>query len=289
MVDNHDPIDDQSDGAHSPVSSKSSRLRFISNIRSGNRKVQARKRAETAFRISWKRFSFVVASMVAIAALVLDQPVGAYRDQWPHYLRLIAVHMTDFGKSGWILIPTGVFILVMYALDWSRWAARSQILRMKLMVLCGYLFFTIAVGGLIATTLKRLFGRARPTHFQDVGAFEFAPIALDASYASFPSGHSTTIGGLFAAIALLFPKSWIICLILAVWFGTTRILVGAHYPSDVIAGLSFGAWFSYFSAILFARHGLLFSTSSKGWPARRQGFQPFINPILRRYWSKTRI
>ena len=53
----------------------------------------------------------------------------------------------------------------------------------------------------------------------------------------------------------------------------TRVMVGAHYPSDVIAGLAFGAWFSLLTAIVFARCGLLFKLAPDGWPLSKRLFR----------------
>lgn len=252
-----------------------SHMLFRANVRSGHAFLQGRRTARVAVRprIRWVHFALVSAMVVALAALVLDVPVGHYRGQWPADVMQVARDLTDIGKSGWILIPTGVAILVAYSLDWQVWGARRRIFVVKWLSAIGFIFFSIAAGGLIATIVKRIVGRARPTHFHELGAFSFHPFG-DASFASFPSGHSTTIGGLFMALALLFPRLRLPFLVLALWIAFTRVLVGAHYPSDVIAGLAWGAWFSYFSAMLFARHGLIFTYDPSGWPIRRSGYGP---------------
>ncbi len=81
-------------------------------------------------------------------------------------------------------------------------------------------------------------------HFDDYGIFSFSPFSGHSSFESFPSGHATTIGAFFAAFSLLFPRYRIVFLACALWLGMTRVMVGAHYPSDVIAGLALGGWFS---------------------------------------------
>jgi len=252
-----------------------SHMLFRANVRSGHVFLQARRarRDSVRPRIRWIEFALVSALLIALAAIVFDVPIGHYRDQWPPEVMRVARDLTDIGKSGWILIPTGVAILVAYSLDWQVWGARRRIFVVKWLSAIGFIFFSIAAGGLIAAILKRFVGRARPAHFHELGAFSFHPFG-DASFASFPSGHSTTIGGLFAALALLFPRLRLPFLVLALWIAFTRVLVGAHYPSDVIAGLAWGAWFSYFSAMLFARHGLIFTYGLSGWPVRRSGYRP---------------
>lgn len=247
--------------------------RIRSNVASGHRFLRARlKRRTRRPRIHWARYALVTAFLVAIVGSVFDLPVGHYRNQWPPELLLYARAMTNFGKSGWILVPTGLAVVIGYGMDWEVWGRRRRIFVLRWMALLGFIFFSIAAGGLIADIFKFGIGRARPEHFQALGAFAFEPLH-NAGFASFPSGHATTVGGLFAAVALLLPRLRLPCLVLAVWFGCTRILVGAHYPSDVAAGLAWGAWFSYFSAMLFARHGIIFGYDANGWPVRRQGYR----------------
>ena len=256
---------------------------FRSNLAAGHRFLRARLGRRTwRPRIHWARYAVVAAFVVAIVGSVFDLPVGHYRNQWPPELLFYARAMTNFGKSGWILVPTGLAVIIGYSMDWEVWGRRRRIFLLKWMAFVGFIFFSIAAGGLIADLFKFGIGRARPEHFQALGAFAFEPLH-NASYASFPSGHATTVGGLFAAIALLFKRLRPVCLVLALWFGCTRILVGAHYPSDVAAGLAWGAWFSYFSAMVFARHGMIFNYDADGFPVRRRGYR------LLRFRRPTRI
>ncbi len=245
--------------------------RFRNNI-SANRALLKKRRTMRPVmpRVRGIRYFLLVAMAVLLAAIVFDLPVGNYRRQWPDDVQYWADRLTDIGKSGWILIPTGVLLIIGYGLNWRTFSSRTRLMMAKWMSACAYIFLSVGVSGLIVTILKRLIGRARPVHFDELGAFSFHPLS-DASFASFPSGHSTTAGALFAAIAIFFPALRGPALILGIWLGFTRILVGAHYPSDVIAGLAFGAWYAYFSALVFARYGLIFTYDQNGWPVRRKG------------------
>ncbi|WJH41625.1 phosphatase PAP2 family protein [Aliirhizobium terrae] len=71
------------------------------------------------------------------------------------------------------------------------------------------------------------------------------------------------------AMALIAPPYRLVFLSMALWLGFSRVIVGAHYPSDVIAGLALGAWFSLAMAIVFARHKILFQQNPDGLPVLR--------------------
>ena len=71
---------------------------------------------------------------------------------------------------------------------------------------------------------------------------------------SFPSGHSATAAALYAAVALVLargrsPRTRALlaggAAGIAVGVACSRVMLGVHWLSDVIAGLAFGwAWFS---------------------------------------------
>lgn len=102
---------------------------------------------------------------------------------------------------------------------------------------------TLAGGGLLNTTLKRVFARVRPIH--DDGL-------VQADGFSFPSGHSSgsvVAYGMLAYLALrLLPARWhgpvaLLMLALACTIGASRMFLRVHFASDVLAGLALGlAW-----------------------------------------------
>ena len=133
--------------------------------------------------------------------------------------------------------------------------SRQFLLTAYLIIICWFIFFQKrrrtalnvavigSVGILLVTLLKNVFQRPRPMH----------PMSVPLDTYSFPSGH-TTSGFIF--FGLLIVLSWkakiapvykyilsILLLLISVLIGISRIYLGMHFPSDVIAGFCLGyAW-----------------------------------------------
>lgn len=190
---------------------------------------------------------------VGIAVLALDAPSYPWIRSLPVEYRAFFGWITDIGKSHWILWTSGLFMLGTMALDWRALGFRVRMGLSILWVYLGFIFFTVAASGIIALLLKWTLGRPRPKLFEQVGPMGFDFLALHVHYTSFPSGHSTTVAAFAAALCLIFP-SWLwLIVVAAFWLAFSRIMVGAHYPSDVIAGtllgLSVTLWTARYLAI----------------------------------------
>lgn len=103
-------------------------------------------------------------------------------------------------------------------------------------------------GTLVYKWLKHKTLRPRP--FQVQQAVRMAGKTLDQF--SFPSGH-TLHAVVFTAVALgYFPSLWPILLPFTLFVGVSRVVLGLHYPSDVLAGAVIGWSISYSSFLLVA-------------------------------------
>lgn len=180
--------------------------------------------------------------------------------------------ITRFGTSGWILVATALIGLYLSVSPWQQLPRPQLIQRISWYSDANFAFFTIALSGIAANIIKNMIGRARPKMLDTLGPFHFEHAAFESTYASFPSGHSTTSGAIGMVLILLFPRYWPVWLALAVLGGVSRVMVGAHYPSDVLAGLAFGAGFVIFSARWLALRGTMF-TLGDGWIPKRKRHQ----------------
>ncbi len=123
-----------------------------------------------------------------------------------------------------------------------------------------YLFLTVAVSGLICDIIKVFVSRARPIELFQNQLYGLRWFKTHAQFWSFPSGHSTVIAALAMAVSLLWPRSWLFCLVIALMVAASRVILTAHYLSDVMAGLYLGSISSYYLMQYLARRVNAFKT-----------------------------
>lgn len=96
---------------------------------------------------------------------------------------------------------------------------------------------TGALGVAIYATLKRVFVRERP--FITHAAIDLAGAPLDRY--SFPSGHTLHAVSFAWQATAHFPELGWVLIPLAALIAGSRVVLGLHYPSDVLAGAAIGA------------------------------------------------
>lgn len=109
---------------------------------------------------------------------------------------------------------------------------------------------------------KYVVGRARPYLIDSVGDFAFSPFRGEFLYESFPSGHSMSAGIMLMSLWIWLPRWRIVTVPVILLMAFSRIAVGAHYPTDVVAGLFVGVVATLcFSRFLAARN-IIFTTKN---------------------------
>lgn len=132
-------------------------------------------------------------------------------------------------------------------------------------------FLIVFGAGLAANLIKLLTVRLRPrvVNLRDIDGWEtfFGPGKLWGATShdlSFPSGHTTAAFALAYVLSRYYPHGRPAFLFLALCAGVGRVVVRAHYPSDIVMGGIVG----WGVALLISRHLLVESAELRTWPGR---------------------
>ena len=197
--------------------------------------------------------------LAAVCFVFLDAPVvrEVYARRWinlagPQYL-------TRLGISTWYLVGSFVLCVLLRFAGRRLWAWR-----------CLFVFVSIAASGIAVILIKPIAARCRPMLLINQGAYGFRFFELSGyDLASFPSGHACTIGALCSALYLFFPRWGLPLIALAVAVAASRVLVLAHYPSDVLVGLYLGAVYTFGLERVFVWRGVAVRSSAAKFMAPR--------------------
>jgi undecaprenyl-diphosphatase len=214
--------------------------------------------------LHWKPVLLLLALLPVFALIMLDPVYIAGRSAWNPRVIEFGLGFHTFGKSGWYLWPAGIFLVCTAFVDWKSLRRRALARLAACAQTAWFVLLALGSGEILSSTIKQTIGRARPRLHDEHGLLAFQSWTMDSAWASFPSGHATTFGALACVLALLFPRWKWFLLALALWMASTRVIVGAHYPSDVMAGLIFGAWLAYAWAVWLARRRILFKVDDEG-------------------------
>ena len=218
----------------------------------------------------------------AFAALALCLSIGvvgylfdADGVSWGRGLSQPTIHVferiTRLGQSDYVFALTVAAGALAVLARGRGFGARVDAGLTQLALRAMFLFDVAAVSGIASQVLKHLFGRARPRLYDTVGAFHFDVFAIHATYASFPSGHAVTAFAMATAILFLSPRWGWPLLALAALVGVSRVAIGAHYVSDVLAGAALGVASALLLRREFAARRLVFAETPRGLRPRGRG------------------
>ena len=214
--------------------------------------------------------------MIVVVALTLDVPAANARHSWPHWEVTVAQFFTKFALTGWYLAPSVLILVAANLTDWRSLTRREVAFGTNWTSFALLVFLSVGTSSLVGLFAKMLFGRARVDQFTELGAFHFSPTLFDRDMNSFPSGHSIVIGAVATAISLLCPRARPYVIPLSLLVAVSRVVVGDHYPSDVVAGFGLGIFCTIFIANIFARVGFVFSRVDNSFIKRKNNFHLYF-------------
>jgi membrane protein DedA with SNARE-associated domain/membrane-associated phospholipid phosphatase len=202
---------------------------------------------------------FALTFAVAVVALALWAFGGLTQDVVGHdEMALVDPKVTTWvvaHRAGWL---TGT-------LKWLTWLGSTAVVVPLVIIVGGWYLLrrrdwrplamvAVTVFGALATydIVKPAVGRLRPPATEWIGHF---------SGAAFPSGHATQAVALYAMAAFLLSSSgsvrrrmviWTAAVVVVLIVGFSRLYLGAHWLTDVLAGYALGAaWVALVVAVRF--------------------------------------
>lgn len=216
---------------------------------------------------------FVLMGALAVVLLVCvaDWPVTVLVAQLPEWCIAPFRTITRAGRSDWILLPAMAIAVIAFATSWlvARFGLRDKFMRVA--SIAGFVVVGVGVPGILALLLKRIIGRARPVRFDEFGIWHFEPNLADWTHQSFPSGDTITIFAFAAVIAFIMPRLKYWAVLGAALVALSRIMVGMHFPADVLGGILVGILGAYAVRNFYASRHWVFETDEQGNYALKSG------------------
>ncbi len=184
------------------------------------------------------------------------QPFLTNFDEWVNNLALSSMPEFITSFSGWISNIGGTeAVAIVGSIIGLIFLIKKRFRRAMIMLL------SVGSTSIVVFIIKDIVSRARPENL------------IELANNSFPSGHASLAAAFFVAFVYIYVPyihSWvkrelfiIVCVIITVLIGLSRIFLNVHWASDVIAGWCLGIFLATSSILLVRYVGALFISDKK--------------------------
>lgn len=181
------------------------------------------------------------------------------------------------GRLVWIPLFLVIIFLFFYKSNWKE----------GLLLTLFFILLFAACDQLASSFFKPLFERFRPTHHPDFKEFVDTVNGYRGGRYGFISSHATNSFGLAVFLSLFFRYRWatISMLFWALLNSYTRVYLGVHFISDILAGMIAGAMLGYlfYELYRFTRLSLLHLPFPQNTPLYRRTHAKILSIFLPSY------
>ena len=192
-------------------------------------------------------FSLII-FLIVFSYFFIDKTVALYFEAHKDIYDHIGTLISKVGESHWYL-AAGLLGFLFF-----KYIKKDELYKNRAL----FLLYVNLFSGFISIIFKWFFARVRPWGLEDnnYGFLLFKNFDMDfldkliihfktlsihpGLYASFPSGHTTTVFAVATYFALLIPRYIYLWYTLAFIVASSRILALDHFVSDIIAGATVG-------------------------------------------------
>lgn len=196
---------------------------------------------------------------IAVAALIawVDQPLATHMPQYAETPLIAAFRIITLLANGTIWFALAILGM---GVAWTesrgvKTVGAETLLRQRLNAGI-FMIASMAISGVLVNALKVAIGRPRPKLVLYENISGLAPFQRALEDCSFPSGHSQSIWAAMLALAWIYPRWRMAFLAVAVVVAASRVIIGTHYASDIVAGAYLAFAVAFLTRWWFQREGL---------------------------------
>ena len=176
-------------------------------------------------------FALIWIALAIVSYFFADKTIALFMHQLHNPILLNSAQLiTSLGVATYYIIFS-LLIFLTTKFIWKKPKIASKSL---------FIFLAIVVPGITCDIIKFIVSRARPTELFHHNLYGFYFFHFKYNMWSFPSGHATVIAGLMMAASILWPRIWPGFLLVMLLVAASRVVITAHYVSDVMIGLYLG-------------------------------------------------
>jgi len=171
------------------------------------------------------------------------------------YFKEFFINITEIGDSLWVFLFSAIIYFFCYIFK-NKISKNKKNIYEKIKIGSLFLFIATLITGFLTQIIKHIVGRLRPNHSQIENNVEFDFFNLDSAFHSFPSGHTSTIFIVVFVFSIFTPKIKYFYFFFGSLVALSRVIVGAHFFTDIIGGVIIAFVGFKITKIIFKKFGV---------------------------------